>query len=674
MEHLSLSCKHCTQILDTFLLSEEEQHRLELGPVSEVLPVSNACPDHTPLLLPALIKFDQKLQDEGNEDPPFGQRTDDTRMLIIYKFPQRTTIDFLIVNNGVEFALKLDQQIVYREDELDHHGLGILVDENFIDITLLERWKLQCERDHEQCRFQRSLTKGDPVRPLLLIDVRERCIVDSSKSEGDFVALSYCWGVPEPGEPYWFRNEKGISEALRKPGALSIGTEYGDKLPATIRDAIELTRVLGERYLWVDSLCVMQDDNVMKSIELPKMAEIYASACLTIIAGQGSNAGYGLHGFPFTRPRSWNQEVVTISGERLMRSTLLDIALNTTRSNVYSSRGWTFQEYRFGRRRLIFEDDSVRWECRDGGHCEDARHKPAREKPVIVEDLPNPGLYELNDIINDYCKRKLGRNEDAFPAFCGYQRVLGRVYPEGFINGMSVGFFDEMMAWVPLELDVYRRKAEKEENSPPSWSWMGWAGKMNVKYNGKRLLDPEVMELHSLHVGNLVDWYTMTGLDSPKLPLRDSPQLKNEDFSLSREPSMLFCKTQSAIFQLGATSWEDEEDIEWIGPWYEIRDESGKWSGVVRLHQREDAKDVGRSIELVAVSVGHGPEKEPAHEVHGLVEWRCKERPRNGTEYHFYNVLWIERKGDVAYRRAAGRIAKDVWESCDSRPVDLILG
>lgn len=42
--------------------------------------------------------------------------------------------------------------------------------------------------------------------------------------------------------------------------------------------------------------------------------------------------------------------------------------------------------------------------------------------------------------------------------------------------------------------------------------------------------------------------------------------------------------------------------------------------------------------------------------------------------YQFYNVLWIERKGDVAYRRAAGRMKKEVWERHCSEPAKIILG
>lgn len=677
MDKLSLNCTYCAKILKAFGLPEEEEHVIDLGIVSDILPLYNACPDHTPMILPAVLESDGALAAQG-EEPPFINRADDTRIIRVYKFPQEPSIDFFIVHDDAELSIGIDKRLVYRPDVPGHHGTGVLVDEHFIDTVLLKRWRSECENRHEGCRFQQSLTKSGQVRPLLLIDVLDQCVVDSCGVDGEFVALSYCWGVPAPGKPYWFRNERAILDALREPGALSLGSEFGEKLPNTIRDSIQLTHTLGERYLWIDSLCIVQDDNDMKSIELPKMSDIYASACLTIIAGEGNHADHGLSGLTFTRPRSCKQDVVQINDEQLMTPTGLDRRSTGIEGSIaYYTRGWTFQEYRFGRRRLIFERQSVTWQCREASWCEDLKDGPdlkAKSGILGAEDLEDPGLGELNAVIDAYNTRNLGRNEDAFPAFCGYQRVLSRLYPHGFINGMPLLFFDEMMSWSPTSITMRRRNAEKEENNPPSWAWLGWRGLVDVKFNGQRLLEDR--DVHCLHVSKLVDWYTMVNLDFPKVPLLRSSQAADENFLLSREPSLLFCKTHIATFQLSECLYETDFEIDlFAGPWYHIRDESGKWSGILRLHCKEDANDnVCKNLELVAISKGYAPEEEPKNSMYGLLEWSAKEREKNGSEYHYYNVLWIERSGNIAYRKAIGRVEKAAWERCNPNPIDLILG
>lgn len=77
-------------------------------------------------------------------------------------------------------------------------------------------------------------------------------------------------------------------------------------IPRTILHAIQLTELLGERYLWCDALCVLQDDE-NKHIELANMASIYVNASLTIIAANSDNANHGLPGLRgVSSPRTYN--------------------------------------------------------------------------------------------------------------------------------------------------------------------------------------------------------------------------------------------------------------------------------------------------------------------------------------------------------------------------------
>jgi hypothetical protein len=217
------------------------------------------------------------------------------------------------------------------------------------------------------------------------------------------------------------------------------------------------------------------------------MSEIYASACLTLIAAQGPHADSGLPGFTFTTPREVHQSVVTIGSEKLVTPVDYQHSRKTQFEKVvYYTRGWTFQENEFGRRRLIFEQQSMRWECRVASWCEDLKDMPTvryKGKQWDTEEMPDPGPEDLNEIINVYNERQLGRQEDAFSAFCGFQRVLGRSYKPGMVNGMPVKFFDVVMAWIPISVSHGRRKAENPDLLPPSWSWLGWTGMVDIKFS-----------------------------------------------------------------------------------------------------------------------------------------------------------------------------------------------
>lgn len=119
------------------------------------------------------------------------------------------------------------------------------------------RWIADCEQKHgAECNAEASVTGliKDSYRGLPLmrfVDVHQKCIVERTEVVR-YVALSYVWGAAVN-----FRLTKTNQPQMRKPGVLS---ESWFELPATIRDAIDLTRACGEKYLWVDSLCIMQND------------------------------------------------------------------------------------------------------------------------------------------------------------------------------------------------------------------------------------------------------------------------------------------------------------------------------------------------------------------------------------------------------------------------------
>jgi len=160
-----------------------------------------------------------------------------------------------------------------------------------VSTRLISQWIHSCEREHGQsCSSARCRLDAPVDGSILLIDVIDRCLVRSTTMSRYF-ALSYVWGKV-PASRTMKKNLKNRLES----GGLPQG------LPATIEDAMILVKALGERYIWVDALCIVQDDPDTKNRDIQNMDVIYSKAVATIIALYGTDANAGLPGVrPGTR-------------------------------------------------------------------------------------------------------------------------------------------------------------------------------------------------------------------------------------------------------------------------------------------------------------------------------------------------------------------------------------
>jgi len=109
-------------------------------------------------------------------------------------------------------------------------------------------------------------------------------------------------------------------------------------LPRTISDAIALVRLLGERYIWIDSLCLIKDDNQDMTNGIQSMDIIYEMSHLTIVAANGDNADAGLQ-----RVRTGSSPCNQVVEEVLpgVRLALVQNLIPSLKKSKYYSRGWT---------------------------------------------------------------------------------------------------------------------------------------------------------------------------------------------------------------------------------------------------------------------------------------------------------------------------------------------
>jgi hypothetical protein len=223
-----------------------------------------------------------------------------------------------------------------------HSFIGRTVDPEKISPAMIQRWIQQCEVIHgEKCSrleipgYMRessplsNQTRFDRLLPsLYFVDVQSNCLT-RIPSGGRYVAVSYVWGSVKSIQSY-----RSTIEQLKKPGSLWLSRF---QLPAVITDAIRLVADIGERYLWVDSLCILQDGGDHKQATINQMNLIYENALLTIVAAEGTDATAGLPGVG-NRPRSQRQRCDLI-GPRLKM--IVPHSLEALEHSKWASRAWT---------------------------------------------------------------------------------------------------------------------------------------------------------------------------------------------------------------------------------------------------------------------------------------------------------------------------------------------
>jgi hypothetical protein len=172
---------------------------------------------------------------------------------------------------------------------IQNHYLEPVIEAEF-DVGRLLEWISTCSQAHsERCTlkaldFERSFPGLDVLR---FIDVRQDSIVEL-RTVPRYLALSYVWG-----EVANVRLTTGNRLSLLLPGAIR---KVWYTILQTIRDAIELVRRLDARYLWVDTLCLIQNDPTDLASGVNIMDQVYERSWVTIIAANGHNANAGLPG------------------------------------------------------------------------------------------------------------------------------------------------------------------------------------------------------------------------------------------------------------------------------------------------------------------------------------------------------------------------------------------
>ncbi|UJO21758.1 uncharacterized protein CLAFUR5_09102 [Fulvia fulva] len=396
-------------------------------------------------------------------------------------------------------------------DDADTDGFlrGRLVGEE-LDVDLMRKWMDRCKTQHAW-RCERTFLTPRKIEAtdlawLTVIDVEDMCLRDLSMSElvtdmtdmvkpwaGRYVALSYVWG--SSNNVLTLRSNEA---QFRNSGGLDM------KLPLTIRHAMEVTKALSHRYLWVDSLCIVQDDDSTKQALMDVMDAIYSSADLTIVAGTGTGANSGLSGWSDRSERSQHLAVVDDD----LRVGILPYYQRELLDSHHSQRAWTYQETCLSPRCLIFLNGSIYFNCSVGVFSEQVHAEVAGVYPessantLGKDDQAQYILQGWTQHVHSYTRRSLTYQLDGLNAFKGLIRAapLTLIVDES-LYAMPASCFDWAILFAGTGSLIRRPEF-------PSWSWVGWQGEVQMSLPTHSRYD----QMWLLQ-GTWIDWYRVSSVE-----------------------------------------------------------------------------------------------------------------------------------------------------------------
>ncbi|KAF2249178.1 HET-domain-containing protein [Trematosphaeria pertusa] len=413
------------------------------------------------------------------------------------------------------------------------------------DFTVIREWLSFCNEHHDHV-CKRSTSHGNIARGFRVINCDEDPpIVEEQEWGITYAALSYVWGKGPEAEKRW---------------------------PATVLDAVAVMKEMGMKYLWVDRLCIDQQNEEEKQYLIARMTTIYSEADFTIVAAAGSGAGYGIPGVRATLRKP--QAKFRLDSGSVLLSTHRDPRLDILESE-WSTRGWTYQEGILSNRRLVFTDHQAYWECRCMAIHDGIRlplhlvHEPSKARmadfmlagifkgvsysggamdddgEVLISDdsysldygfpIHDDGSIRakfrgLEEHIRAFSARNLGYDEDSLNAFQG---ILGLYDPininallgipiwfgkvAGRQSGPQVTFALSVCSWYHRSdpsLRMFVAEDCQRRTHLPSWTWAGWKGTVSWR--------SPPQEEHSVMMCNLIEVDTLDFLWVADIYLREA--------------------------------------------------------------------------------------------------------------------------------------------------------
>ncbi|KAH9866514.1 hypothetical protein J1614_008204 [Plenodomus biglobosus] len=310
---------------------------------------------------------------------------------------------------------------------------------------------------------------------------------DQAFPSPQYAALSYCWGSKEDALTQLKTTTSNLTQHLKNiPFQL---------MTPIIRDTIHLCRLLRIRYLWVDALCILQDDGEDWAREAAQMGSVYTNAYVTICTPTTSTCRDSfLHRTTPIRVRFESTVRPGINGYLNLRHqpTQHLYCMHTTTFEcdmdvgTWRTRAWTFQEEQLSKRRLYFGATRMYLSCPRKILTEPSLSRDSNT--VHFHDALNAfktaadyaRLYDMwIEFIKDYASRELTFERDRFPAISGLASLVAEATGDEYIVGLWKNDIVRGLLWAEggqRERDMVMGQRCRQTASPmtyacPSWSW-----------------------------------------------------------------------------------------------------------------------------------------------------------------------------------------------------------
>ncbi|KAF1840464.1 tol protein [Cucurbitaria berberidis CBS 394.84] len=437
----------------------------------------------------------------------------------------------------------------------------------------IRSWVETCDLTHTDCMKRRRATprskSGPPEAPVRLVETA------SSSVQGPYCSLSHCWG-----EPNFVQLHVENKEKFKKEG---VGWHL---FPTNFQHAIEIVRALDIGYIWIDSLCIIQNSADDWNYEGSRMHLVYRNSHCNIAIADSPDSSYGAY-----RTRD-PEDVVPVKYQPVTdspffgRKSWVAVAKNLWESELLHSdlysRAWVFQERMLSPRILHFAKSQVFWDCPSLSACEtlpaglpqpmDSAAGPDRhwrgrlQEPEGSQELLAGAIDQSlgsfwKTAVGKYSSCNLTKGKDKLKAFWGIAKLVRDALGTEYGEGLWEENLEDQLAWRVEDCKLTERPNEsldvKFAREIPSWSWASMDGTVVVPDRLSDQLHHKVKD----HDGRPLS-FDLKGVKrlvrtASKRPGNEAPPMPARGISDSG-PELQRRKEQRAKEQLGMS---DKEEI-----------------------------------------------------------------------------------------------------------------
>ncbi|KAG8158555.1 hypothetical protein KVR01_011677 [Diaporthe batatas] len=283
-----------------------------------------------------------------------------------------------------------------------------------------------------------------------------------------YATLSHCWG----GQGF----ETLLSNNLEQMHVCI----PGNLLTKTFSDAIEISRGVGLHYLWIDSWCIVQDDDQDWEIESARMTSVYGGSALNIAASSAKDGTQGCFPRPTDHSGGFEAEVCTGGRKETHHFMPSGLYRRSVSNNPLASRAWALQEKALAPRTLHCLDQGMFWECRTTMASEDfpdgfggsaAESHFARQSQLLHPE--RMVRFSWASLVTQYSGCELTYPRDKLVALSGIARFVGDINEDQYLVGLFRKTLEADLCWKPV---VPQRRPHYRA---PSWSWAAVDGRVD---------------------------------------------------------------------------------------------------------------------------------------------------------------------------------------------------